>query len=504
MAKHGEKTLHRYSKDFMDANPSPLLDARKHELIGIVQNLLTDRLGVHIAQRVARQLQKLPLVSTTDHHALIQHPFFLNANIISAVPYLEYADPDVRYLVVFSFAGISMNNASGFPRGLLFHGGLNGSGNVIRLPLFPDRTKMSTVYSMRAFTREDIDRMEKELMRRERMGEISPERGKRVRELISSCIATSEVLEEKDFQSQITQMNFHLWPKLFHAPGHDPHSLLSSFLSQKVPSLVYLEIETLVKELLLREHFHRKDSLLHRLIFDPAMRPLVLRHFDGLPGAFSQSGQSGTYLFWALDPQGHRVRLMVEGNTLRSFDGAYCFDLTPEAIAEALERKQIFPGMLLSYLTISLYYGMKCLGGFCQVHDLTMVKQAWMKLLSEIGERDEADAVIPVQTKELGGDGLTVAYFETIQKTLVPAMGMDMVLDETDTTFEKYVDLAKKVTLSEAMQPLLPEIYSVLYTAQERDPALSLLKPEDILHATGLEEKFFEGGATKELTMLHA
>src|SRR3989344_3558641 len=94
MQKHGGKTLHRYSQDFMDANPSPILDARKHELIAIAQELLTDRLGVHVAERVARQLQKLPLVSTTDHHAIIQHPFFLNANIISAVPYLDIADSD--------------------------------------------------------------------------------------------------------------------------------------------------------------------------------------------------------------------------------------------------------------------------------------------------------------------------------------------------------------------------------------------------------------------------
>ena len=33
IAKHGGKTLENYSRDFMDVNASPRLDARKPELI---------------------------------------------------------------------------------------------------------------------------------------------------------------------------------------------------------------------------------------------------------------------------------------------------------------------------------------------------------------------------------------------------------------------------------------------------------------------------------------
>ena len=40
----------------------------------------------------------------------------------------------------------------------------------------------------------------------------------------------------------------------------------------------------------------------------------------------------------------------------------------------------------------------------CQVHDLTMIKFAWEKLLREIGA--VGGCACSVQTKELGGDGL--------------------------------------------------------------------------------------------------
>ena len=135
MTKHGGKTLYRYSQDFFDVNKSPLLDDRKPELIETARELIEKRLGKEVADKVAVQLKKMPLVSTADHHAPIDNPFWVNANIISAIPYFENKDPDIQYLVVFSFASVSVNNSSGYPRGIEFHGGASGSGNFIKLPI---------------------------------------------------------------------------------------------------------------------------------------------------------------------------------------------------------------------------------------------------------------------------------------------------------------------------------------------------------------------------------
>jgi len=458
----------------------PRLDARKPELIAIAERLLAKRLGTDVAAKVAKQLTKLPLVSTADHHAVIDHPFWVNANLITALPFFDNKDPDIRYLVVFSFASVSANNASGFPRGILFHGGINGSGNLVRLPILPDKLKMGTVYGMDPVNQADVDRAKQSIAKKEEEGEITIGKGKYIQEIVHAYFEQADVLSASDLSSQITTINYRLWPTLFHRASRDSNAL-------PIPDLIYLEIETLVAEILLAHHLEGA-SLLHDILFEERSKNLVLKHFNNIPGAFSVENNSGTYLFWGMDEKLRRVRLTLKDAMLVSEDQSIQVPMTPEGLRAALMSKKIFPSMALCYLTVSLYYGMKCLGGFCQVHDLTLMKEAWIKLLQERGDAEEATALEPLQTKELGGDGMVLAYFKTVQNTLVPATGIDMALESVNTSYEAYVDLSRRVTLSEAMNSLLPEMYTVLYGQNERDPAL-LLKPETILQQTGLEER---------------
>ncbi len=487
MQKNGDKTLYRYSKDFMDVNPLPGIDERKEELIVVAADLIEKRLGADVAQKMAKQLRKLPLVSTADHHSFIDHPFWVNANLISAIPYIESKDPDIHYLVVFSFASVSVNNASGFPRGILFHGGINGSGNMMKMPVLPDKLKMGTVYGMEPYNRNDLDRVEASLQKKASDGEILKKKADDVTQVLETFFAGDTELQAPDLSSQITEVNYRLWPKLFH---HTQADGAASTMAHVIPDLIYLEIETIVAETLRRHHLDG-DTLIHKALFDPTYQTLILRHFNGLPGAFSLENNWGTHLFWGIDAKLHRVRLSLKDGELRSEDGSIVVPFTPQGVREALDQKKMFPAMALCYLVVSLYYGMKCLGGFCQVHDLTMMKAAWMKILEEAGEKKESEALIPLQTKELGGDGMVLAYFATRQETLVPATGIDMVLEKVNTSYDSYIELSKNITLSEAMSPLLPEMYTVLYSQQDRDPAL-LTTPEEILRESGLEKKLIK------------
>ena len=483
MEKHGKKNLFDYSKDFLDVNPSPLLDARKEELISMTEELLIPRIGAKDARGVAEELRKLPLVSTTDHHGPIQHPFFLNANIISALPYSEFTAHPLDYLVVFSFASVSLNNASAFSRGVLFHGGMNGSGNLIRLPILPDKMKMGVVHATRSFTGDEVNKAQDLLLQKQKAGEVTAKRAEGIHHILQEFFASPDVLDAPDFNAQLTKVTYNTWPQFF-SPAVGTNAIVPA-----MPKLVYLEIETLVNALLERYPLHNPASLLYRVLFDPVCVPLIQKYFNNLPGAFSEESEWGSYFFWGLDDKQHRVRLKREGNRICSFGGTISCDLTPEAISEALRTKKIYPGMFLCYLVVSLYYGMKCLGGFCQVNDLTLAKQAWMQFLEDLGEHEEAAAVIPVQTKELGGDGLVLVHLHTRKDELVPATGFDMLLDESDTTFPQFLELSKKVTLEEMMNPMLPEIYTVLYPSHERDPNLLSATPEKIYKATGLQEK---------------
>ncbi len=480
MEKHGKKTLREYAQDFLDVNPSPRLDDRKPELIDEVRAMTEERLGKDMADRIAKQLSRRALVSTADHHSPLCHPFWINANIITGIPLFEEKEKDHDAIIVFSFAGVSMNNASGFPRGILFHGDDHGNGPIIRLPIFPDKQKMSTVIAMRPFTQEDLQRAKHMIDEKIKNKDVTEKRGKEVQDIIDRYFYPDEVLSSPDYDTQVTKINHRFWADFF----HDENGVKGD-----IPPLLYIEIETLVTRLLLKHHMKESVSLISRALFDASFAPRILQGFNNISGAFSLEKKWGTYLFWGIDPHGHRVKLSYKDQRIASEDGAISISLTPKDIEAALKEKKIFPGMFLCYLTVSLYYGMKCLGGFCQVHDLTMTKLAWMQLLKDCGDEEESLSLDRLQTKELGGDGMVLAYVRTSQGSLVPATGIDLLLEKTDMRFAKFAELSRHLTLNEAMQSLLPEMYTVLYSEEDRDPYLASIKPEEIFHAGGVEEK---------------
>jgi hypothetical protein len=235
MQKHGEKSLNRYAKDFYDINSLPdfIAESRK-ECIAVVRELTEKRLGPVAAAGVAKQMERFTLVSTSDHHAIIDNPYWVNGNIITALPWKDAYEDLMPYLVVFSFASVSLNNASGFPRGIEFHGGMGGHGQLVRLPILPDKLKMGTVYGMRAYTTDDIANAVRLLKEREKQGEVTPEKAMLVRSFLEGALSDADVLRQADLASQITVLNYRLWPDLFHDPG-------SQKPAPGMPDLLYID-----------------------------------------------------------------------------------------------------------------------------------------------------------------------------------------------------------------------------------------------------------------------
>ena len=471
VSKRSDKSLYEYAQGFVDINPVPELEKRRPELFSVVEKLLQERVGAEVAQGVVRQLQKIPLVSTADHHGPINNPFFVNSNIISGIPHGAVADSDIKYLIAFSFASISINNSS-YPRGIEFNTDHDG---IAKVSFFPDKLKMGVAYVTRAFTNEDLDRAVKEIKQKEGEGFIARDKSEKMVSVIRKHFAADHVLKSEDFASQITKLNLDLWPALF---GGNP-----------CPDLIYLEIETIVTELLLNHHLKNQTSLIYKFLFDEKWRKLIYKYFNNIDGAFSLEQGWGSFMFWGLDEKGRRVALNLQDDRLVSKDGKYSFAYKSEDIAKALRAKQIFPSMLVCYLMISLYYGIKCLGGFSQVHDLTLTKEAWISMLHELGEFQEAEAVLPMQTKEYGGDGMMLAYLPSDSGKILPAYGLEMAIGEAEGGFDQYVEFSKSVTISEAIAPMMPEIYNVLYSQDERRPELSELESAEIAKAICLLDK---------------
>ncbi|MFA6909075.1 MAG: hypothetical protein WC289_04285 [Patescibacteria group bacterium] len=473
--EQGAKNLYAYAKEYADVNINQPILERQEEFLIIFKQEVAKRLGMEVATSATEQLRRYYFVSTADHHGPICHPFFLNANLISSVPYFERSDPYLQNVIVLSNANVSLNNSS-FPRGLIFHSNAKGVTKLHRLAFSTCANRLCPVFNFPAYTAKDIERVLKNVKDKAAAGDIRTGEADTLSSMIQEVYNLPDVIDSEGYSDQITKTNFHLWKKFF-IPNH-----------RNAPNLVYLEQEGLVAQLLLAFHVDG-DTTISRMMFDPAYEQLMTTHFEDIMGAFSRKTQYGTYLFWALPPGAkYRIQLWKQGNELVAEDGSYRVELTPHAVRRALEKKELISSMLLAYTVLSFYYGLKCLGGFSQVNYLTYMKNAYIRMQLDLGGYKSIEVCARAQTKELGGD-MTIAFLGDTAGTLTPATGLDLILYGTHNTWPVLVDQSKQITLEEALNPLMPEFYRIIYPELEREPDLSSLTARDITALTHLDSK---------------
>ncbi|MBP7992253.1 MAG: hypothetical protein KAZ30_01200 [Candidatus Magasanikbacteria bacterium] len=475
LEKHGSKSLTNYAQDYFEVNEGPHFTARQEEFLSSFEPEVARLLGVEVAKSAANQLRKYFFASTADHHGPICNPYFLGSNLVTAITGLAQNDSVFKHVIVLSCGTVSVDNDT-FPRGLTLTG-TNSMGELetLRLPFFSSHERPALICLLRAYGQTEITKIRNVAKDLARAGSITQETYYKINALITEIYDTPENLALASYSDQITTTNYQLWEKFF--PATVEH-----------PGLIYLELERFVTRLLLDHHLN-KDTILHTLFFTEQGAELLMKNFDGIIGAFSTQDNSGTYLFWAV-PKGerYRVRLMKKDGRLVSEDGSYSVPLTPEGIAHALEVKEIVPGMMVDFIILACYYGLKCLGGFSQVNYLTEFKYAYLKVMAELGETEELGMVEVLQTKELGED-MTIAYVGGAKGRTALATGIDVALHLAPDTFEILKQEASQITLDQALDPMYPLFYKVIYPDWERKESLLSVTAHDITHNTGIEEK---------------
>lgn len=473
--KQGGKNLYEYAKDYISVNLNPPLRKRQNEFIETFKKEVAKRLGDEVATSVANQLAQYYYVSTADHHGPICHPFFLNANLMASAPYFEYPDPLLQNVIVLACANVSLNNSS-FPRGLIFNSYAKEKIQTHRLSFLPSNAHSSTVYNFRSYTADEIKKMKALLKEKVNAKDVHPEEAEKINALLDEIYNQPEILQSENFSDQITKTNYKLWQKFFAPSKVTP------------PNLIYMEQESLVVRLILDHHLY-EDTTISRIFFYPSYDKILNQYFDGVFGAFSKKNKTGTYLFWGVSKdKNYRVQLWKEGNFLISEDGSFKLELTPDSLKKALEEKQIIPSMMLIFTVLCFYYGLKCLGGFSQVNYLTFMKNAYLKMQVDKGAYRSIEVCARAQTKELGGD-LTIAYLGGPNGELVPATGLDLILYGEENTWPELVNESKQITLEEALSPMMPEFYKIIYPEPEREPDLTKITSEDITKLIHLDQK---------------
>ncbi len=473
--RQGGQPLLAYAKEFSSVLSVPPLQQRRDEFIAVVQTEVERQLGQSVAAGVAEQLRNYYFVSTADHHGPIVNESWTNSNILISAPYAQQQN-HLQYILVLACANISLNNIT-FPRGLIFHA-LNTQQELTlqRLSFLPSNAHAAMVYNFRPYTVADLTKIQKLLRDKVKQGLVTQSVADKIDQLVDAVYAQPEVLACTTYSDQVVKTNFALWRKYF-LPQQ-----------QSSAELIYLEQERIVSQLIIKHHLY-EDTVINHTLFDSEYEPLLHEHFADIQGAFSNTRDWGTYLFWGITPEKHhRVALWLEGRRLASTDGSVAVDLTPQSIQRALEQGQISPSLLVVFSVLCFYYGIKCLGGFNQTNYLTNMKNAYLKLHTDRGNYKSVEMCAHAQTKEMC-DGFITAFAGGPNGELVPAAGLDLYLYQTEQTWPTILQEIHNLTLNDALSPSLPEFYRYVYPEAERQADLVNITSDDVVKLMGLDQK---------------
>lgn len=466
LRRQGQETVAQYAKG-LRINERQTPDSRKEEFIQEVAHAAQGYFGETVGASVARQLRRHYYVSTTDHLGILNHPFFINGDIMSALPYVGGGVNDHENTIVLACGNISLNNSS-WPRSLYCHLPGSAAGDQERFSFFSASDHLSPVFRFRAFNQKDVEKIRHTINARFLQKRYSADIAAKLAAVVAAIYDKPEILGRAYFSEQLTLTNSWLWNSFFSAS------------ETALPQLIYLQQEDIVLNLIKNHHITSHTDL-HSFIFDRDVSRSIMERFDGIPGAFSTEDHKGTYLFWYFPHQSKvRIPLRRQENDLVSLDGVYRIPLTPEKIKELIDSRQLIPSMMLCLVTLAGYYGVKCLGGFSQVDYLGKIMEAYAAIFG-LDFAGKADSF----SQGLCGELIlgTVASSEKI----LPATGLDFLLYGDKKTFGHYKENAERITLHEAVSLMMPEFYHILYRAGERNEAFSAIDCDSIFSLLGLE-----------------
>lgn len=328
-------------------------DDRTEELCVAIEGYLKKLVSEDTVNKVTHSLKQTGFVSTCDHSGVLNHPFFINNNLVRQ----EFKE--TLATLSFTCGGVSLTNSS-YPRSIFFH---DLSNKLTHLPLISLKGRRRSVYGHSPFSK---DVVQKHLQRVETLS-LSDSAKNELTHLLATLLNSENLFTQDTYSKQLTILNQILWQEVY---ADKP--------------VIYIEVEEIVKELLLQTHFTHQ-TLVQSILFDEKVRNVYIEAFEGVVGAHHTETKSGSHIFWYIDKNKQtRVQLFIQKDTLVSEDGLIQIPLTKEALEVGLKNYSLLPSMAFCYGLLSSYYNLTLGGGFSQIDYLTHITTAWEKVSGEV------------------------------------------------------------------------------------------------------------------------
>ncbi|HUQ85721.1 MAG TPA: hypothetical protein VM077_05330 [Candidatus Limnocylindrales bacterium] len=469
------KTLYDYEREQMRESLNTVPEKRKSQFLDVLKDEITKQLGSEVAEKSIKQLNKYYYVSTTLHHGPLSQPNITNALIASALPYLFDDNIDLTSIVVLACSNISFDNSLTNSREISFKSNHQNDIQLNSVTFFPRKVRPFPLFNYGPYPQEAIDKAKQTLLNLTKDGAIAHTQAEKVTKILDDVYSHKNIISSQNFSDQATRTNYMLFKEHM------------SF-GKKMPDLVYLNQERIVLDILSKHHM-KEPTTLHKLLFSTKYHELTEKYFDGISGAFTLEKQAGTFLFWAI-PQGEKYRMQLwrKGNILTTEDASYSVELTPSAIQKAMDNRELIPSTLLSFITMSFYYGVRLIGGLNQPTYFTQMKKNFIALQKEVGDIEDIEVYKDLPTDSMSFWRPLLAFISN-GKEISSATGLDVIMNGGNDFWEKMKDLAKKITIGDALHRGLPGVYKTYYPYDQQEESLLSLTEKDIEKVTGLDKK---------------
>lgn len=466
-----------YAKQKTRINLNKTYIERKHEVIDTIKAETSRLLGTAIASDVEKQLKKNDSISTAEHTSPIGTGQTLSAGLQHAIPMFNNPDPRFKNIIILSCSSVSFANELSFSRGLQFH--LFPKDNVVdtNISFFGRSSDAESVMYSSPYSIEAVIEMKKKLETLQREGQLDENKKNSIDALLTTIYSSPHTFSANDFTDQLTITNYYFWKKLF-----------PSIKENEVPNYIMLSQEKILLNLITKYHLDQ-DTPIHRLLFDTQYVDLLEKHFTDVTGAHSSDRTWGTFLFWGYSKEDKmRFQLFRNGNQLVNKEGTYTLELTPKAIAKAIANKEIFPGLLLTFIVLSFYYGLILGGGPSQTSYLTEMKRRYINMMKEAGDERSANDTEQSITDDFIFYRPHLAFLEHGDQR-ISATALDMFLYQDPSHWSEIVRATKSIAVSEFMNVLLPTLYKQFCNPDEREDELMNISRQDVEQFLGLDKK---------------
>ena len=395
-------------------------------------------LGEEDAARI-RDVLNENVICTADHHGSLYCSQFLQGDILFAL-ILEKLGRQSPVVPVLAAGQVELENST-YSRGISAY---FSRDNKQFLPLFPAKYSVQLASHADPVSPEMVDRF------RKRFVSEGEDRSLRqvLQELCSAVYNEEDLKKAGSFSEQTTILGKKLTGHLF---------------SGEAPSIVYLEMESVILPLLLKE-LSDERSLLYKFLYDKDMRERIVR--KKLPDGLSL----GDLLFRAADEKGRKVMLSLrEDGSLTGMDWRkepVIFGTDPAELSSLLQEKKVFPGVFTECLLLFFERGITWMGGMFQASYLPQWQSALCAVLEEARCEEQADLIRAYDCSGyICGPMMMLYRGDGFATTAGP-----VELWHNPVSFERIRQLAKQTSLWDGHRIGLSEMYFDLTVREEREP----------------------------------